>query len=152
MLAGFNQSVAILDANMPSLNQQTAQYSLLLGNMSSNTLAGMLGMFRTLNPVFQAFTTYLHGLTQGLAGIGASDGLRRFGDYALATMPMVISTLESLMAGVSALLQALAPLGAVAMAVLKGIGTPLQGCPPTSSPSSSPALSAPMRRSQRGLC
>ena len=129
MLSGFNQSVAILDAYMPSLNRQTAQYSLLLGDMGSNTLAGLLGSFRTLNPVFQSFTTYLHGLTQGLEGIGSSDGMRRFGDYALATMPMVISTVESLVSGVSALLVALAPLGGVALASLKVIGDTLDGLP-----------------------
>lgn len=122
MLSSFNRSVALLDGYMPSLNQQTAQYSRLLGDMGTNTLAGLLGSFQTLNPVFQAFTTYLHGLTQGLAGIGSSDGMRRFGDYALATMPLVTATLDSLMAGVSNLLQALAPLGNVALTSLKVIG------------------------------
>ncbi len=129
MLDGFNRSVAILDAHMPSLNRQTADYSRLLGDMGANTLAGLLGSFQTLNPVFQAFTTYLHGLTVSLSGIGASGGLQSFGDYALATMPLVTATLESLIAGVANLLTALAPLGNVALTSLKVIGDILAGIP-----------------------
>lgn len=122
MLGSFNQTIALLDSHMPSLNRQTDQYSRLLGSMGTNTLAGLLGSFKTLNPVFQAFTTYLHDLTAGLSTMGSSDGLRRFGDYALAIMPRVIETIHSLISGVSALLQALAPLGNIALTSLKVIG------------------------------
>lgn len=129
MIGSFNRAVAIMDSYMPSLNRQTDQYSRILGDMGTNTLSGLLGSFQTLNPVFQAFTTYLHGLTEGLTGIGSSNGLEKFGDYALATMPLVTSTLESLIAGVANLIQALSPLGNLALTTLGVVGDILAGIP-----------------------
>lgn len=122
MLAGFNRSIATLDAYMPGLTQQTGEYSRALGNLGSNTLAGVLGMLRTLDPVFQMFTGYLGDMTGKLAGVGSSKGLQTFGDYALATMPLVVSTLDSLIKGISNLLVALSPLGNVALTSLKVFG------------------------------
>lgn len=122
MLEGYNRSIATLDAYMPGLTQQTGEYSRALGNLGSNTLAGVLGSLRTLDPVFQMFTGYLGDMTGKLAGIGSSNGLQRFGNYALATMPLVVSTLDSLIRGLSNLLVALSPLGNVALTSLKVFG------------------------------
>lgn len=129
MLGSFNETVAILNAHMPALNQRTGEYSRILGNMGTNTLNGVLDSLRTLNPVTQAFAVYLRDLTVGIEGMGSSDGMRRFGDYALATMPLVTETLASLMAGISNLLAALAPLGNVALTSLKVIGDILNVIP-----------------------
>lgn len=122
MLAGFQRSIASIDAYMPGLTQQTGDYSRALGNLGSNTLAGVLGSLRTLDPVFRMFTGYLGDMTGKLAGIGSSNGMQRFGDYALATMPLVVSTLDSLIKGISNLLVALSPLGNVALTSLKVFG------------------------------
>ncbi|KRE79944.1 hypothetical protein [Arthrobacter sp. Soil763] len=129
MLDGFNRSIATINAYMPGLTTQTDQYSRALGNLGANSLAGVLSSFRTLDPVFKAFTGYLGVLTGKLSTLGSSDGLQRFGDYALATMPLVESTLESLVTGVGNLLVALSPLGHVALTSLKVVGDILTAIP-----------------------
>ena len=129
MLDGFNRSIQTIDAYMPGLTQQTNQYSRALGTLGANSLAGLLGSFRTLDPVFKAFTGYLGVLTGRLSTLGSSNGLQRFGDYALATMPLVEATLESLVTGVGNLLVALSPLGHVALTSLKVVGDILTAIP-----------------------
>ncbi|WP_367646043.1 hypothetical protein [Paenarthrobacter ureafaciens] len=128
-LEGFNRSANTLNAYMPSLNRQMGDFSRVTGNVAANGLTGMLGMFTTLDPVMRGFAGYLGELSSRFATIGQSNGLRSFGDYALAVMPQVMATIESLVRGVSNLLAALAPLGSVALTSLKVIGDILDGIP-----------------------
>ncbi|WP_367646040.1 hypothetical protein [Paenarthrobacter ureafaciens] len=128
-LEGFNRSANTLNAYMPSLNRQMGDFSRVTGNVAANGLTGMLGMFTTLDPVMRGFAGYLGDLSARFATIGQSTGLRSFGDYALAVMPQVMSTIESLVRGVSNLLAALAPLGSVGLTTLKVIGDILDGIP-----------------------
>lgn len=129
MLDGFNRSIATIDAYMPGLTQQTSDYSRVLGNLGANSLSGLLGAFRTLDPIFRVFAGYLGDLTQRLSSIGSSKGLQSFGDYALSVMPRVESMLESLVTGVGNLLVSLAPLGSVGITILKGLGDMLTAIP-----------------------
>lgn len=129
VLDGFNRAVSTIDNYMPSLNAQIGSFSQALGNIGANGLAGLLGTFRTLDPVFKAFTGYLGQMSEKFATIGSSRGLQQFGDYALAVMPQVMATIDSLVQGVGALLAALAPLGSVGLTVLKGIGDVLSSIP-----------------------
>ncbi|QOI63639.1 hypothetical protein IG195_00475 [Arthrobacter sp. TES] len=128
-LEGFNRSANTLNAYMPSLNRQMGDFSRVTGNVAANGLTGMLGMFTTLDPVMRGFAGYLGDLSARFATIGQSSGLRSFGDYALAVMPQVMATIESLVRGVSNLLAALAPLGSVGLTTLKVIGDILDGIP-----------------------
>ncbi|MGC7152969.1 hypothetical protein [Paenarthrobacter ureafaciens] len=128
-LEGFNRSANTLNAYMPSLNRQMGDFSRVTGNVAANGLTGMLGMFTTLDPVMRGFAGYLGELSARFATIGSSNGLRSFGDYALAVMPQVMATIESLVKGVGNLLAALAPLGSVALTSLKVIGDILDGIP-----------------------
>ncbi|MCX8454670.1 hypothetical protein [Paenarthrobacter ureafaciens] len=128
-LEGFNRSANTLNAYMPSLNRQMGDFSRVTGNVAANGLTGMLGMFTTLDPVMRGFAGYLGDLSARFATIGQSNGLRSFGDYALAVMPQVMATIESLVRGVSNLLAALAPLGSVGLTTLKVIGDILDGIP-----------------------
>ncbi|NKR11232.1 MULTISPECIES: hypothetical protein [Paenarthrobacter] len=128
-LEGFNRSANTLNAYMPSLNRQMGDFSRVTGNVAANGLTGMLGMFTTLDPVMRGFAGYLGELSSRFATIGQSNGLRSFGDYALAVMPEVMATIESLVRGVGNLISALAPLGSVALTSLKVIGDILDGIP-----------------------
>lgn len=128
-LTGFNRSVNTLDSYMPSLNTQMGAFSRVLGNVAADGLSGVLGLFTTLDPVIRGFAGYLGQLSEKFSAIGQSNGLRSFGDYALATMPLVMATIESLVKGVSNLLQALAPLGSAALTSLKIISDILGGIP-----------------------
>lgn len=128
-LAGFNGGLDILNQKMPTLNRQMGAFSSVLGNVAANGLTGILGLFTTLDPVIRGFSGYIGQLSARFATIGSSNGLRSFGDYALAVMPQVMATLESLVRGVGNLIGALAPLGGVALTSLKLIGDILSGIP-----------------------
>ena len=128
-LDGFNRSANTLNNYMPSLNRQMGDFSRVTGNVAANGLSGLLGMFTTLDPVMRGFAGYLGELSQRFATIGSSNGLRSFGDYALAVMPQVMATIESLVRGVGNLIAALAPLGGLGMTTLKVIGDILAGIP-----------------------
>lgn len=128
-LAGFNRSANTLNTYMPSLNRQMGDFSRVTGNVAANGLTGMLGMFTTLDPVMRGFAGYLGDLSARFATIGQSNGLRSFGDYALAVMPQVMATIEALVRGAGNLIAALAPLGSVGLTTLKVIGDILDGIP-----------------------
>jgi hypothetical protein len=128
-LEGFNRSANILNIYMPSLNRQMGDFSRVTGNVAANGLTGMLGLFTTLDPVMRGFAGYVGELSQRFAAIGQSNGLRSFGDYALAVMPQVMATIESLVRGVGNLIAALSPLGSVGLTTLKVIGDILSGIP-----------------------
>lgn len=128
-LDGFNRGANTLNIYMPSLNRQMGDFSRVTGNVAANGLSGLLGMFTTLDPVMRGFAGYLGELSQRFATIGSSNGLRAFGDYALAVMPQVMATIESLVRGVGNLIAALAPLGGLGMTTLKVIGDILAGIP-----------------------
>jgi len=128
-LNGFNRGVDILNQKMPTLNRQMGAFSSVLGNVAANGLTGVLGLFTTLDPVIRGFSGYLGQLSERFAAIGSSNGLRAFGDYALAVMPEVMATLEALVRGAANLIGALAPLGNVALTSLKVIGDILTNIP-----------------------
>ncbi|MDQ0100441.1 hypothetical protein J2T10_000060 [Paenarthrobacter nicotinovorans] len=128
-LSGFNRSANTLNTYMPSLNRQMGDFSRVTGNVAANGLTGMLGMFTTLDPVMRGFAGYLGDLSARFATIGQSNGLRSFGDYALAVMPQVMATIEALVRGAGNLIAALAPLGSVGLTTLKVIGDILDGIP-----------------------
>jgi hypothetical protein len=90
-LEGFNRSANILNIYMPSLNRQMGDFSRVTGNVAANGLTGLLGLFTTLDPVMRGFAGYVGELSQRFAAIGQSNGLRSFGDYALAVMPQVMT-------------------------------------------------------------
>lgn len=128
-LSGFNRSANTLNTYMPSLNRQMGDFSRVTGNVAANGLTGLLGMFTTLDPVMRGFAGYLGDLSARFATIGQSNGLRSFGDYALAVMPQVMATIEALVRGAGNLIAALAPLGSVGLTTLKVIGDILDGIP-----------------------
>lgn len=128
-LEGFNRGANTLNAYMPSLNRQMGDFSRVTGNAAANGLTGLLGIFTTLDPVMRGFSGYLGELSQRFATIGNSQGLRSFGDYAMAVMPQVMATIEALVRGAGNLIAALAPLGGVGLTTLKVIGDILSGIP-----------------------
>lgn len=128
-LEGFNRSANVLNVYMPSLNRQMGDFSRVTGNAAANGLTGLLGIFTTLDPVMRGFAGYLGELTQRFSTIGQSNGLRAFGDYALAVMPQVMATIEALVKGAGNLIAALSPLGGVGLTTLKVIGDILAGIP-----------------------
>lgn len=128
-LEGFNRGVSALRSYMPFLNGEVSVFSRVLGNVAADGLTGVLGMFQTLDPVIRGFAGYLGDLSERFSTIGDAPGLHSFVEYAITTMPQVMATLESLVTGVGNLIQALAPLGGVALASLKVIGDILAGIP-----------------------
>jgi hypothetical protein len=129
MLASFRRSVVELQSSMPQLNTQVGQFSSLLGQSGASALSGTINSLRVLNPLFLTAGVYVRSLAEGFERWSKSGGIEDFGGYALANLPKVTELLGRLATMVMHILQALAPLGTVGMAVLVGIADVISAIP-----------------------
>lgn len=129
MLASF-QRVARDTANaMPGLNKQVGQFSSLLGESGAAGWSGTINALRVLNPLFLTAGVYVRSLAQGFERWTQGSGIERFGGYALSVFPLVTETLGKLATMVMRILEALAPLGTIGLAVLSGVADVINGMP-----------------------
>ncbi|GAB3389140.1 hypothetical protein GCM10027568_10980 [Humibacter soli] len=118
LLGSFQSTVALIAADMPSLNSQVSWFSGQLGVIGTTTLRGVLNALQTLNPLFQQATGYVKSLADGFAAWTSNGGLQKFAQYAQSTFPQVTQALGSLAEGALSLVEALAPIGTVLLDVL----------------------------------
>lgn len=129
MLASFRRAVADTNAAMPMLNKQVGQFSSLLGEAGAAGLSGTISSLRVLNPLFMTAGIYARSLAQGFEQWASGSGIEQFNGYALATFPQVVDVLGKLASMVMHILEALAPLGTVGLAVLSGIADVISSIP-----------------------
>lgn len=129
MLRFFQQAVDQVSAAMPMLNGHVLTFSRLLGSTGNYLLSGVINSMRILNPLFVTAGVYLQNIAAGFDQWTKDGGLQQFADYALRTLPLVADTLGSLALLALHLIEALSPLGLVAMQVLLGISGALNALP-----------------------
>lgn len=129
MLVSFRRSVADLQAAMPQLNTQVGLFSSLLGQSGAAALSGTINSLRVLNPLFLTAGVYVRSLAEGFERWSKSGGIEEFGGYALANLPLVTDVLGKLATMVMHILEALAPLGTIGMAVLVGVADVISAIP-----------------------
>ncbi|MCC2033064.1 hypothetical protein [Microbacterium allomyrinae] len=129
MLSSFQRVVRETRDALPGLNVQVGQFSGLLGRSGANLFTGTINSLRILNPLFLTAGIYLESLTAGFQRWTEGSGIEDFGGYALAMLPTVTDLLGKLASTVMHILQALAPLGTIGMAVLVGISDVISAIP-----------------------
>ncbi|MBN9208136.1 MAG: hypothetical protein J0H96_05660 [Microbacterium ginsengisoli] len=129
MLGSFRSVVAQLHADMPMLNTQVAQFSGILGRTGAAAVGGTIAALRVLNPLFATAGLYVQSLAEGFQRWATGSGIEKFGGYALSMLPTVTDVLGRLASMVMHILEALAPLGTIGMAVLSGISTVINAIP-----------------------
>lgn len=129
MLAYFQQAVRDTNAALPSLNTQVEQFTGLLGRSGVSLLQGTINVLRVLNPLFLTAGVYLQSLADGFLRWTQGPGLEKFGAYAMSMLPSVTDLLSKLGAAILHILDALAPIGTIGMAVLGGLADVIAAIP-----------------------
>ncbi|MDQ0894422.1 hypothetical protein [Agromyces ramosus] len=129
MLSSFRRVVAETNDDLPFLNQQVGTFSQLLGRSGANFFTGILTSLRVLNPLMMTAAVWVEHLSVGFERWTSNGGLERFASYALGALPQVVDLLGALGTMVMHVLQALAPLGAIGMAVLTGVANAISSIP-----------------------
>lgn len=129
MLSSFRRVVAETRDALPGLNTQVGQFSSLLGRSGANLFTGTLNSLRVLNPLLMTAGVYVLRLTEGFQAWTQGSGIEDFGEYALAALPQVTDVLGKLASMVLHILEALAPLGTIGLAVLAGVSDVINGIP-----------------------
>lgn len=129
MLSSFRRVVDDTSAAMPMLNKQVGQFSTLLGQAGAAGVSGTISALRVLNPLFLTAGMYVRSLAEGFERWANGTGIEEFNGYALSTFPMVVDVLGKLASMVMHILEALAPLGTIGLAVLTGIADVITAIP-----------------------
>ncbi|WP_294978360.1 hypothetical protein [uncultured Microbacterium sp.] len=129
MLGSFRRVVAETNAAMPMLNTQTAQFSSLLGEAGAAAYSGTINSLRVLNPLFLTAAVYVRSLMLGFQQWTEGSGIEKFGGYALSMLPKVTEALGALASSIMHILEALAPLGTIGLAVLTGVAETIEAIP-----------------------
>lgn len=128
-LASFQRVVGEMRRDMPSLNTQVGQFATILGRSGAALFSGAINSLRVLNPLFLTAGIYLQRVSEGFERWTRGQGIQDFGGYALSMLPSVTELLGKLASMVMHILQALAPLGTVGIAVLSGIAGAINAIP-----------------------
>lgn len=129
MLGSFQRVVRHMRDDMPFLNTQIGQFSLITGRTGAGLFVGALNSLRVLNPLLLTAGLYVQSLAQGFERWTRGQGIQDFGGYALSMLPTVTDLLGKLASMVMHILEALAPLGTVGMAVLSVIADGINAIP-----------------------
>lgn len=129
MLGSFRRVVAETNAAMPMLNTQVGQFSSLLGEAGAAAYSGTINSLRVLNPLFLTAAVYVRSLMQGFQQWTEGSGIEKFGGYALSMLPKVTEALGALASSIMHILEALAPLGTIGLAVLTGVAETIEAIP-----------------------
>ncbi len=121
MLSSFDGAIRSINQAMPQLNGQIGQFSGMLGTVGNTVLQGVINALQVLNPLFVSAGTYVEQLAAGFLSWTTDGGLQSFATYAMQALPQVEQTLGSLAAAIIHILDALAPLGVVGLAVIQGL-------------------------------
>lgn len=129
MLSSFNDAAAELSAGMPMLNRQVGAFTGFLGRSGTNVFAGSMQGARVLEPLMMSIAGWVERLSEGFKSWTNDGGLQTFANYAMNTLPQVETFLSSVSAAIMHILEALAPLGTVGLAVFTGVSDAINGIP-----------------------
>lgn len=129
MLSSFRRVAGDLSGAMPMLNREVGEFSGILGRSGANLFEGGINGLRVLEPLLLSAGVYVERLTRQFDAWTQNGGLQKFAGYAITVLPQVEHVLGALATAVMHILEALAPLGQVGMAVLTGISDGINGIP-----------------------
>lgn len=129
MLSSFTSTGATLSAAMPMLNRMVGEFTGYLGRTGSNLFSGAISGLHVIEPLLTSVSGWVERLSEGFKSWTTDGGLQSFTRYALSTLPQVEDTLGALTSAVMHILEALAPLGTVGLAVLTGISDGINAIP-----------------------
>ncbi len=118
LFAGVKKAVAVLKADMGSIDGIIAHAGNALGSILPAAISAVVTVATRLRPAFDAGTQAVLSLIRGIDGFAKSPAFKGFVDYVVQSMPIVGSFMKSLLQLAGSLLAALAPLGT---AMLKGL-------------------------------
>lgn len=119
VLDGFNQSTHELLAAFPQLNGEVRALSQSLGSDLAPLTAGLLGLFRDLDPTIGTVSGGIHSLAVDFQNWATGPGGVRFANYLATELPVVAHTLQALVAAGSHLVSALLPLGGTTLGAIR---------------------------------
>jgi hypothetical protein len=129
MLSSFKTATGDLNNSMPMLNRQVGEFTGFLGRSATNVFAGSLQGARVLEPLMMSISGWVERLSAGFKSWTGNGGLQTFANYAMATLPQVETFLGAVSTAIMHILEALAPLGTVGLAVFTGISGAINGIP-----------------------
>lgn len=129
MLGPFQEMVQTINGAMPQLSDEIAGFSAQLGDAGNAVLHGLVTGFRVLNPLFTEAGVYIDAIAHGFERWTSDGGLQKFASFALQALPQVADALGSLAKLALNLVDALAPLGSVALSAVTDLATALDGLP-----------------------
>jgi hypothetical protein len=129
MLSSFRQVVGDTADAMPLLNRETAEFTGMLGRSGGNLFSGSINGLRVMEPLLLTAGLYVERLTRQFDQWTQNGGLQKFSSYALMVLPNVEQVLGALASAIMHILEALAPLGQIGMAVLTGISDVINAIP-----------------------
>lgn len=128
-LSGMNTMTREIGSQMPYLATMTATYSRDLGTISGNTVAGVLGLFRQLQPVTIEVADGLTRASGSFRDWGSGSGAKEFVTYLLQQLPIVSSALGSLGSAVGHVIQAFSPIGDLVLETITGLSNAISAIP-----------------------
>ena len=128
-LQGFNGVTRELNSQMPYLSRLTATFSRDLGTISSNGVAGLLGLFRQLQPVMLSVDQGIVRASASFARWGTDNGARDFVAYLIEKLPSVENALGSLFGAAGHVVQAFSPLSGVVLSTVTAVSDVISAIP-----------------------
>jgi hypothetical protein len=128
-LQGFNGVTRELNSQMPYLSRLTATFSRDLGTISSNGVAGLLGLFRQLQPVMLSVDQGIVRASASFARWGTGNGARDFVAYLIEKLPSVENALGSLFGAAGHVVQAFSPWSGVVLSTVTAVSDVISAIP-----------------------
>lgn len=129
VLTGFNKAVVQANALMPDLNRQVGALSRVLGDVGANALKGLIGGFKTFEPVIQHVSLAIDGMSQKFAAWATGPGGAQFGATLGAQFDKVMPVLINLIGAVGKLVAAFAPVGNYLVGVIGALAAGINAIP-----------------------
>jgi hypothetical protein len=129
VLVPFQQAVKSIQTSMPSLNSEVKAFSGIAGQIGANTLSGLLGGFKTLEPLFLQLGQGFESLSLKFANFANNGGLQKFAGYAQSVLPQVEQTLTAVAKAILSITSASAPMGTVSLEAVKLVSNAINAIP-----------------------
>jgi hypothetical protein len=129
VLTGFNRAVVQANALMPDLNRQVGSLSRVLGDVGANALTGLIGGFKTFEPLIQHTALAIDGMSQKFAAWASGPGGAHFGATLGADLDKVLPVLTNLIGAVGKLVAAFAPVGNYMIGIIGSLAAAINAIP-----------------------
>jgi len=129
VLTGFNRAVVQANALMPDLNRQVGSLSRVLGDVGANALTGLIGGFKTFEPLIQHTALAIDGMSQKFAKWATGPGGAQFGATLGADLDKVLPVLTNLIGAVGKLVAAFAPVGNYMIGIIGSLAAAINAIP-----------------------